>query len=78
MRNCSLTRPARLSDQSVAAGWRSRPESIGEKQLGVSRVPEEEVADALLAASADEQLRVRESSELQVAGKALLVDVLRP
>ena len=47
-------------------GLEIRPQARGEVQLGVGQVPQQEIADALLAAGADEQVRLRQPGERQV------------
>src|SRR6185312_10877761 len=54
-----------------------RPQSIGEIELRVGDVPEEEVADPPLTAGADQEVRIRQPAELQRCGEAILVDVGR-
>ena len=63
---CSLVRPKRRSrcryqrERGVEGGGvEVRPQQVGEVQLGVRELPEQEVGDALLAAGADEQVRLR-------------------
>ena len=52
-------RPAKNSSAaSSAASSKSRPQRVAEIQLGVGEVPQQEIADALIAAGADEQIRV--------------------
>ena len=53
-----------------------RPQRVAEIQLGVSEVPQQEIADAMIAAGADEEVGIRRLAELQLAREALLVDVL--
>src|SRR5690606_20422056 len=55
-----------------------RPQPVDEEQLGIGRLPEQEVADALLAAGADQQIRVRNAFGEQMAPDQVLVDVLHP
>jgi hypothetical protein len=55
-----------------------RPEPIAEKKLRVGGIPEEEIADALLATRADEELGIRQPGKLQLCREALLIDVLWP
>ena len=63
--NCSLvmpkrrSRPAnRLERASSSAASNSRPQHVGEIELRVGELPQQEIADALLAAGADEQIRL--------------------
>src|SRR5438105_2244289 len=52
------------------------PEAVDEGELGVGELPEEEVRDAKLAGSADEEIRVGHVGRVEVLGEELLVDVL--
>jgi hypothetical protein len=42
--------------------------------LGVRQVPQQEIADAVIPAGADEEVRVGHARELQRVGEAALVD----
>src|SRR5512143_3689484 len=53
------------------------PERIGEIKFRVCGLPEEEVADPLLAARADDQVRVGEACGVQVRGKDLVSELQR-
>jgi hypothetical protein len=55
-----------------------RPQARTEIQLRVGEIPEQEVADAVLTAGADQQIRLRQSRERELCGEALLADVFRP
>jgi hypothetical protein len=51
------------------------PERVAEIELGVGQVPEQEIADALLAARADEEIGFRRAGQLQfAANEGRLVD----
>ncbi|SPE56269.1 hypothetical protein SBV1_2320021 [Verrucomicrobia bacterium] len=52
-----------------------RPERGGDHQLGVRNLPEEEVADSHLTAGADEHVRVRKVSRVEMLAKNFLGDV---
>jgi hypothetical protein len=52
-----------------------RPERVAEVQLGVRKIPQQEVADALLAAGADQQIGIRQAGESQLVAYVCLVDV---
>jgi hypothetical protein len=52
------------------------PQAVGEEQLRVGRLPEQEVADAHLAAGADEQVGVGREAQRHVARQPGLVDLL--
>src|SRR5579885_621501 len=54
-----------------------RPQRLGEDELGIGALPQQEIADALLAAGADQQVRVGQIGGEQVAGDRRLVDLLR-
>src|SRR3972149_1668332 len=51
-----------------------RPQRIGEMQLGIGKLPEQKVAHALLAAGADEQVRIRRVTHRQPRRQVLLGD----
>src|SRR5687768_11580399 len=50
------------------------PQGVGEVELGVRELPEQEVGDALLAAGADEEVRLRRVGHRQARGEALFGD----
>src|SRR3974377_443625 len=52
------------------------PQGLGEDQLGIGALPEQKVADALLATGADQQVRVRNIRGEKMTGDAILVDFL--
>src|SRR6266404_3215137 len=52
-----------------------RPERRRDEQLGVRNLPEQEIADAHLAAGAYQQVRIREASSVKVLGEYLFGDV---
>src|ERR1700760_986090 len=52
-----------------------RPEHLGEIQLRISEVPQQKVADALLAASADEQIRVGDAGKRKPGADGRRVDI---
>src|SRR5215212_9434856 len=54
-----------------------RPQRVAEVQLGVREVPQQEVADALLAAGADQQIGIRQAGEREVTAELCFVDVFR-
>src|SRR5262245_54117675 len=53
-----------------------RPQDVGEVELGVGELPEEEVADTLFAARPDEKIGLRKLRLVQVAREAPFVQVL--
>src|SRR5580704_7976605 len=53
-----------------------RPQRVDEHQLGVGTLPQHEIADALLAAGADQQVGVGHARGQQLAFKAILVDAI--
>ena len=82
-------RPARRSCRSAARAarrtraprrnpqrWKSGHRHVGEVQLGVGEIPQQEIADALLPAGADQQVRVRQAGEREPRGDVRLVDLL--
>src|SRR6266852_237336 len=50
------------------------PETVGDEDLGVGDLPEEEVGDALLAGGADDEVRVGHVARVELAGDACLVE----
>src|SRR5690349_11431392 len=56
-----------LDRQVQRGGVEVRPQRFGEVQLAVGELPEQEVADALLAAGADEQVGLRRVRHREVA-----------
>src|SRR6185369_2955082 len=54
------------------------PQAIEEHQLGVGRLPQQEIADPLLAAGADHQVRVGNLSGQQVSRKQGVVNLADP
>src|SRR5205814_10375488 len=52
------------------------PQRVGEIELAVRELPEQEVADALLAAGADEQIGLRRVAHRQIRRERLLADLL--
>ena len=52
-----------------------RPQYIGEIEFGIGQLPEQEVADAHVAACAYEQIRIRQIADAGRLGEHLLVDV---
>src|SRR6185312_13225992 len=66
-----------LLDRGVEVGLGEiRPEGVGEDELGVGPLPQQEVAGALLPAGADDEVRVGLPGGVQVLPEALLVDLL--
>src|SRR5207237_8766371 len=55
----------------------SRPYPRCEIQLRVRELPEQEVADAVLASGSDQQLRLRHSPESETRAEDCLADLLR-
>src|SRR5688572_5889962 len=51
------------------------PEAFAEVELRVREVPEQEIADAPLAAGADEEIRIRQAVERERFGEQAFVDV---
>src|SRR4029079_1033738 len=54
-----------------------RPQRVGDDDLGVRQLPEEEVADALLAAGADEEIGIWHALGGQALRDGVLGDLLR-
>jgi hypothetical protein len=55
--------------KQVSAG--SPAERLGNIQLGVGDLPEQEIADAHLAGGADEQVRIGQAGRVQVRGNGV-------
>jgi len=53
-----------------------RPQARAEMQLRISQIPQQKIADALLPARADEQIRLRQPGERELGSEILLGDVL--
>src|SRR5688572_22672563 len=53
------------------------PQALGEKQLRIRKLPEQEVADSLLAPGADEQVRLGRIGHREILGKMLFGDAAR-
>src|SRR6476661_2698237 len=51
-----------------------RPQGVAEVELGVGKVPQKEIADALVASGTDEEVGLRHAVELQLRGEGRLVD----
>ena len=52
------------------------PERLGEVELGVGRLPDQEVRQALLAAGPDDEVRVGQADRVERRADGGLVDVL--
>src|SRR5580658_10705822 len=59
-------------------GIEVRPQAVGEVQLGIGEVPQQEIADAMFAAGADEQVRVRQLRQGQRLPHLLFGDIGGP
>ena len=57
-------------------GSELRPEQVGEVQLGVLGLPDQEVADALLAAGPDQEVERREADGVEACLDGVLVDLV--
>src|SRR5687768_17551780 len=64
----------RIQRRAVEIG----PERVGEVQLGVRELPQQEVADALLAPGADEEVGLRRVAHGKVGRKLLFLNFLCP
>src|SRR6478672_9285353 len=53
------------------------PQGVDEHQLGIGALPEQEIADALLAAGADQEVGIGHAGGQQLAFEQILVDALR-
>src|SRR5260370_33334320 len=52
------------------------PERLGDENLRIRNLPEQEIADAHFAAGADQQVGVRQALGIQVPGQLFLADAL--
>src|SRR5690349_15886407 len=52
------------------------PQRLADVQLGVGQIPQQEIADAVIATGADEQIRIADLRERELARETLLVDLL--
>src|SRR6266581_8123141 len=52
------------------------PERLGDENLRIRNLPEQEIADAHFAAGADQQVGVRQALGIQVPGQPFLADAL--
>ena len=57
-------------------GIEVRPEHIGDVNLGVGQLPEQEIADPVFAAGADQQIWILFASREQFGGDDVLVDAV--
>ncbi len=70
--------PAEMLDRGVELALvEVRPQRVAEVQLGVGEIPQQEIADALLAAGADQQVGIRQTGQRQLLAELRLVDVVR-
>lgn len=51
------------------------PEEVGEKELGISHLPEEEIADSEFAAGADKEVGVGVFGSREIVAERILVDL---
>src|SRR5712664_488366 len=58
-------------------GVEVRPQRVGEIKLGVGELPEQKIADALLATGADEQIRLGREAHGEISCEGLLRDLSR-
>ena len=57
-------------------GIEVRPEHIGDVNFGIRQLPEQEIADAMFPAGADQQIGILFASCEQFGGDAVLVDAV--
>ena len=55
-----------------------RPQRVAKPQLGIGQVPQQEIADALLAAGANQQVRIRNTRQRQLPRDRRIVDLRWP
>src|SRR5262245_11941434 len=69
--------PAKLGDRLLQMLLAEiRPQRVDEHQLGIGALPEQEIADALFATRADQQIRVGHAGSQQLLLEARLVDAI--
>src|SRR5262245_14381988 len=69
--------PCELEQRGVErVGTEVGPQAVGEHELRVGRLPDEEVADPLLAAGPDDEVGVGQAARVQGLADRPLVDVL--
>src|SRR5271170_2522432 len=69
--------PAKLGDRLFQVFLAEiRPQRVDEHQLGVGTLPQHEIADALLAAGADQQVGIGHARRQQLALESILVDAI--
>src|SRR5262252_2046175 len=70
--------PAKLGDRLLQMLLAEvRPQRVDEHQLGIGALPQQEIADPLLAAGADQQVRVGQTRRQKLALEQVLVDMVR-
>src|SRR5258707_8243308 len=69
--------PAKLDDRLLQMLLAEiRPQGVDEHQFGVGALPEQEIADALFAAGADQEVGIGHARRQQLALEAILVDAI--
>src|SRR5882672_10407850 len=69
--------PAKLDDRLLQMLLAEiRPQGVDEHQFGVGALPEQEIADALFAAGADEQIRIGDARSQQLTLEARFIDLV--
>src|SRR3954454_17432115 len=72
-----LTRRVLLARRPQVPAVEVRPEGVEEDELGVGRLPQQEVAGPVLLGAAHEQVDVGHVGLVEVPGDGLLVDLVR-
>ena len=52
------------------------PQHVGEDEFGVSRLPQQEIGNALLAGCPDQQVGIRDVGGEQIGAECRLVDIV--
>ena len=73
-RRLAYSRRARCRSSSLAE---VRPERVGEDELGVGELPEQEVREPQLARGADQQVGVGQLGRVELRGERVLVELAR-
>src|SRR5260221_456893 len=72
----ALAAAVRIDRLIQRRGVEVRPKLVGEIELGVRELPQQEVADPLLAAGADEQIRLRRVAHREIRGEVLFANFI--
>src|SRR5688572_24861762 len=71
-----LARGKRFQRRLQVRNLEIRPQDVADVNFGVREIPQQEIADAVIAAGADEQVRIGNIREFQFGREAFFVDVI--